>query len=319
MEKILIPASVPKNKKGEYEKNYRLLTNNTGHLLLIADDQKTEHLNDDFFGPGIDQADNNPEHLFQIAAASRGGILAAHPGLISRYGRDYAQLPYIIKINGKTNIGPNEEKDTSATWWDVADVIKFRAQSGLKIAGIGYTVHIGGKYETAILRAAAKAIFEAHQAGLTAVIWMYPRGKNVKEEDVHTIAGGAGVAVSLDADFVKVKYPYGTKDRTLTAKKFSEVVSAAGRTKVICVGGAKRTAKDLLTDLEGQMRLAGTSGVAMGRNLHQRSFAEANRLTAALGSIIFKKASAREALAIYSDKGKLSSHGQTRKKFLGLL
>jgi len=314
MKSITIPLSVPGNKKSEYLKNYRLLTNGRGNLLLIAGDQKVEHLNHDFFGSGISPEDKNPEHLFKIAAASHGGVLATHLGLISRYGRDYRSLPYVVKINGKTNIGLGE-KDSSRPWWSVNDIVKFKKQSGLKITAIGYTLYLGGLYEAKMLEEAARAIFEAHQAGLLAILWVYPRGKNIKEEDIHTIAGGAGVASLLDADFVKIKYPYHLKDKNSTATKFQEAVEAAGRTQIVCVGGDKRPVKEILEHLEKQMNIANTSGLAMGRNLHQRSLEEATRLSAALGAIIFHKKNAKEALAIYNKKTKKSERSF---RFLGL-
>lgn len=287
MREIKTPLSVPRDKRNEYHRNYRHLTNNSGHLLLIAGDQKVEHLNTDFFGVGISPEDNDPEHLFKIAAASHGGVLATHLGLISRYGQNYRTIPYIVKLNGKTNIGTGEEKNSSQIWWTIEDIIKFKKQSDLNIVGIGYTLYLGGQYEAKMLASAAQAIYRAHQVGLTAILWVYPRGKNIKEEDIHTIAGGAGVAAALDADFVKVKYPYGGKDKKAIAKKFREVTVAAGRTKVICVGGEKRSVKELLEYLELQMKIAGTSGLAMGRNLHQRPLKEATSFTASLGKIIF--------------------------------
>lgn len=310
-----IPLSVPGNKKSEYLKNYRQLTNNSGNLLLIAGDQKVEHLNDDFYGSGIAAADKNPEHLFKITAASRGGVLATHLGLISRYGRDYRSLPYIVKINGKTNLGAGE-KNSSKLWWTVDDIIKFKKQSGLKIAAIGYTLYLGGLFEAKMLKEAAQAVFAAHQAGLLSVLWVYPRGKNVKEEDIHTIAGAAGVAAALDADFVKIKYPYNAKNPKTTAVKFQEAVEAAGRTKVICVGGEKRPVKELLEHLANQINISQTCGLAIGRNLHQRSLEEAARLSAALGAIIFQGKSAGEALAIYNTKTKVKKPSSF--KFLGL-
>lgn len=286
---IKIPLSVPPTKKTEYRRNYEQATNKTGNLLLIAGDQKVEHLNADFSGPGISPEDNSPEHLFKLAAASNGGLLATHLGLISRYGQNYRQVPYLIKVNGKTNLGPNEDKDSSKLWWKVEDVINFKKQSGLKIVGIGYTLYLGGKYEAKMLAKVARAIWRAHQAGLIAILWVYPRGKNIKEEDIKIIAGGAGVAACLDADFVKVKYPYDSPDKQKTALKFLEVTKAAGRTKVICVGGDKRPLQDLLASVEKQINVSQTSGLAIGRNLHQRSLIEATKLTSALEKIIFKK------------------------------
>jgi len=312
MKNLRIPLTVPAKSRLEYQKNYSLLTANSGRLLLVAGDQKVEHLNKDFFGPGIAPEDNNPEHLFKIAAASKGGVLATHLGLISRYGDDYRQVPYIVKMNGKTNLGG--EKNSSRLWWRVEDIINFKKQSKLKIAGIGYTVYLGGEYEAEMLAEIAQGIYDAHQAGLTAVLWMYPRGKNIKEEDIKTIAGGAGVAAALDADFVKVKYPYDSKQKN-SAIKFREAVEAAGRTKIICVGGSKRSVKELLESVESQVKTAGTNGLAIGRNLHQRSLNEATRLSLALGAILFHDKTAKEALTIYNRKEPVMKKSS---KFLGI-
>lgn len=289
MLKIKIPLSVPKNKKKEYEKNYRNLTNNSGNLLLIAGDQKVEHLNGDFFGPGISLEDASPKHLFDITANSHGGALATHLGFISRYGNDYPELPYIIKINGKSNLGINEEKDSSPLWWEIEDIIKFKNDSGLKIAAVGYTVYLGTKNESQMLKEAAQLSFKAHQAGLLSIIWMYPRAKKINEDDIHTIAGGAGVAAALDADFVKIKYPYLAKDKKKAAQDFKEAVLAAGETKIICVGGDKRPEKEMLEFLKLQMEISGSTGLAIGRNLHQRSLKDASSLAQKMAKIIFKK------------------------------
>lgn len=284
-----IPLSVPAGKTSEYIKNYDLATNGSGRLLLFAGDQKVEHLNDDFYGQKISKEDAGPEHLFKIANQSSGALLATHLGLIMRYGKQYSKIPYLVKINGKTNLGLNDDKDSSRSWWDVNMVVNFKKQSGLKIVGIGYTVYLGGKNESQLLSEAAQAVYQAHQNGLIAVIWMYPRGKGIKEEDIHTIAGGAGVAACLGADFVKVKYPYGTRNSKQTAEKFKEVVAAAGNTKIICVGGNMRQVKEMLTTTKEQISISGTHGLAIGRNLHQRSLDNAVKLANDLSAVIHEK------------------------------
>ena len=313
---IKIPLSVAPDKKNEYIKNYTRLTGGTGRLLLIAADQKVEHLNDDFFGLNIAPEDNNPEHIFQIAAQSQGGILASHLGLIARYGKKYPQTPYLIKLNGKTNLEAQTEKNSSQLWWTVEDIVNFKKQSGLKIIGIGYTLYLGGHYEAKMLATIARAIYQAHQNGLMAVLWVYPRGPKIKEEDIHTIAGGAGVAACLNADFVKVKYPYSLKDKKSTAEKFQEVTRAAGETKVICVGGNKRPIKEILEHLEKQIKISQTAGLAFGRNLHQRSLPEAIRLLRAMEAIIFKNKSYQEAYKIYTQKE--ITKPKKNRSFLGI-
>ena len=72
--------------------------------MLFAGDQKAEHLNDDFFGRGIGPQDNDPEHLFRIASQANIGVFAAQLGLIARFGMDYPNVPYLVKLNSKTNL-----------------------------------------------------------------------------------------------------------------------------------------------------------------------------------------------------------------------
>ena len=100
------------------------------------------------------------------------------------------------------------------------------------------------------------------------------------------------------------------------AKKFKEVIESAGQTKVVCVGGEKKSAKELLIDLENQIKISGSSGLAIGRNLHQRSLDEASRLSRSLGAIIFNSVSASEAYKTYSQTTKTLKKGKS--KFFGL-
>lgn len=306
MPKIHIPLSVPKNKKGVYVKNFKTATRNTGRFLMLAADQKVEHLNDDFIGRGIPEEVSNPENYFKIAAQSQMGVLATQMGLLAKYGENYKKIPYMIKVNSKTNLIKKEFKDPFANCWiKFEDILKFKKQSGLNIVGVGYTVYIGSWYESEMFRQAASLIYEAHQEGMLAVIWMYPRGKAVKNEnDIHLIAGGAGVAVCLGADFVKVNYPYEGSTRK-TAEDFREVVTAAGRTGVICVGGEKQETKRFLQNVYFQTHLAGTRGNAVGRNIYQRPLEEAVRMANAIAAIALYNCPVREAYNIFLGKKEL--------------
>src|SRR6185503_17613312 len=93
------PVDVPETMRGEYEHNIRTATKDTGKLMLFAGDQKVEHMNDDFFGEGIAPDDADPEHLFRIASRARIGVFATQLGLIARYGHDYRDVPYLVKLN----------------------------------------------------------------------------------------------------------------------------------------------------------------------------------------------------------------------------
>lgn len=304
MEKVIVPLDVPAESRRKYVDNYFRITKGSGRLMLFAGDQKAEHLNDDFFGPGIDPQDGDPEHLFKIAERAKIGAFASQLGLIARYGMDYPDVPYLVKINSKTNLIKTTQADpNSPQWIDVGQVVRFKESAGLDILGVGYTVYLGSEHEGQMLSQAAQIVWQAHQAGLVTVLWIYPRGKAVKDEkDPHLIAGAAGVAATLGSDFVKVNYP--SKDGIIPAEAFREAVLAAGRTGVVCAGGKSTDARSFLQRLYDQIHISGAAGNATGRNIHQRPLSEAVRLCNAIYAVTVEDASADEAYSIYQGNGR---------------
>ncbi len=281
--KINTPLSVPKKYKKIYQKNFKEATFNTGKLFLFAGDQKIEHLSDDF-----SKKYNNEqvEHLFEIAENSKIGVFAAHLGLISRYGEKYKKIPYLVKLNGKSNLVKSQDPLSQALW-SVDDVSDFKKQSKLKIIGVGYTIYLGSEYENQMLKEAAQTIKQAHQNGMLAVLWIYPRGKNVKEEkSIEILSGAAGLGLCLGADFIKLNYPFGVKESD--AKKFQEVVIAAGNSGIICSGGEKINSEDFLKMIKNQIKISGARGCAIGRNLHQNKKSEAIKLANKIQKIVIE-------------------------------
>lgn len=302
MKTLSIPSDVPKDKQKTFEKNLETATHKTDRLMLFAGDQKVEHMNNDFFGEGISSDDANPEHLFRIASKARVGVFATQLGLIAKYGGDYKKIPYLVKLNSKTDLVKKDVADPrSFSWYSVNDVVQFKKTSGLNIVGVGYTVYSGSEFEGYMLHEAAQAVFHAHQNGLLSVLWMYPRGKSVADEkDPHLVAGAAGVAGCLGSDFVKVNYPKPKEgDR---AKALNEAVVAAGRTKLICAGGSSMEVKDFLQTLHDQIHVAGACGNATGRNIHQKPLDEAVRFANAVSALTYDNASVENAYAIYQGK-----------------
>jgi DhnA family fructose-bisphosphate aldolase class Ia len=206
---VIVPLDVPEELQKRYITNYETITRKSGRLMLFAGDQKVEHLNKDFYGEGISPDDSDPEHLFRIASRANIGVFATQLGLIARYGMDYPDVPYLVKLNSKTNLLKTSMSDPlSRQWLDVQQVVDFRESSGLQILAVGYTIYLGSEYEAAMLRQAAQIVYQAHRHGLISVLWIYPRGKAVKDEkDPHLIAGATGVAACLGSDFAKVNYP----------------------------------------------------------------------------------------------------------------
>jgi len=286
---IKVPLDVPP------EERLDMITQGTGRLCLFAGDQKVEHLNDDFYGPGIAEEDADPEHLFKIASRARIGAFASQAGLIMGYGMDYPDVPYIIKLNSKTHLVKRDQRDPLSTLWiTVEQVYRLKEQSGLKIAGVGYTIYPGSEFEHIMFHEAAQTVYQAHQRGLVVIIWAYPRGKSVEDEyDPHLIAGACGVAACLGADFVKVNYP--RKAGVNIPEAFKEAVLAAGRTRVICAGGYTKDPRDFLEELYQQIYISGARGNATGRNIHQKPLEEAVRFTNVVYAVTVENKTPQEA------------------------
>ncbi len=299
---VAVPADVLPEACETYIDNYLSATQGTGRLMLYACDQKIEHMNGDFFGEGIDPADNDPEHLFRIGAQGVVGVLAGQKGLVARYAADYPEINYLIKMNSKTNlIGTKQDDPYSPQLYSLESVLAMR-DAGVNIVGIGYTIYLGSEYEATMMGEAGELIAEAHAAGLIVVLWIYPRGKAVEnEKDADLIAGAAGVALCLGADFVKVNPPKAT-DGATSSELLARASEAAGRTGLVCAGGSTVDAKSFLTQLWEQIHVGGACGNATGRNIHQRSLDEAVRLTKAISAITLADYDVEEALDVFEGK-----------------
>lgn len=299
---VVVPLDVPKAVRETYIKNYLTITVESGRLMLFAGDQKVEHLNNDFYAEGIHQDDSDPEHLFRIAGQAKIGVFATQLGLIAGYGMDYPDVPYLVKLNSKTNLVKTSQADPfSKQWLDVQQVMDFRDNSGLNVLAVGYTVYLGSEHEAEILHQAAQIVYNAHQYGLITVLWMYPRGKAVTDEkDPHLIAGATGVAACLGSDFVKVNYP--EKEGHESREIFKEAILSAGRTKVVCAGGSSDNVGSFLRRLHDQIHISGAAGSATGRNIHQKSLDEAIRMCNAIYAVTVDGAGTEEALNIYHSK-----------------
>jgi class I fructose-bisphosphate aldolase len=301
-DQVRVPMDVPADARATYIDNYMKATRGTGRLMLFACDQKIEHMNKDFYGEGIDPADADPEHLFQIGRDGVIGVLAGQRGLVAQYAADYADINYLIKMNSKTNLVSTKQEDPySPQLTDLEAVLQLR-ENGVNVVGLGYTIYLGSEYEATMMAEASQLIAQAHEQGLLVVLWIYPRGKAVTaEKDRDLIAGAAGVALCIGADFVKVNPPLGTEDYT-AAEGLKVASTAAGRTGLVCAGGSTVDAPTFLTQLYDQIHVGGACGNATGRNIHQRSLDEAVRLTRAISAITLADYSVEDALEVFEGK-----------------
>ena len=299
---IRVPADVIPGERELYIDNYMKATRGTGRLMLFACDQKIEHLNKDFFGKDIHPDDADPEHLFKIGTQGVCGVVAGQRGLIARYALDYPSANYLVKMNSKTNLVKVDQDDPYSPQLTDIDAVLAMRDNGVNIVGLGYTIYLGSEYEATMMAEAGELIAQAHANGLIVVLWIYPRGKAVKvEKDPDLIAGAAGVALCLGADFVKVNPPSPTEEDGRTPAEALKVAStAAGRTGLVCAGGSTVDAETFLTQLYDQIHVGGAVGNATGRNIHQRSLDEAVRLTKAISAVTLADYSVADALAVFN-------------------
>jgi DhnA family fructose-bisphosphate aldolase class Ia len=296
---VTIPADVPRDMESTFISNYAKITKKTEHLLLFACDQKMEHLNNDFYGQGIHPDAMHVEHIFKIAHAGYVGALATHLGLIARYGKKYPHIPYIVKLNGKTDLIPAEHKDPySPSLWSVADALALKHDHGISICGVGYTLYLGSTYEPEMLAQAARIVHDAHRNGLVAILWIYARGEHVKENhDPLLTAGITGIAATLGCDFVKIKAPVPEAVLGL-AQSQAIAAAAAGNTKILYAGGPQTSTDQLFAHVHDSIVHGSVAGWAIGRNIFQHRLIDAIAITKGLHAILYEKKPVEYALKI---------------------
>jgi len=184
--------------------------------------------------------------------------------------------------------------------WDVEDVVYLAQAMNIPICGVGYTVYLGSVYEHDMLAEAARVVMKAHKHGLIAILWVYPRARHIEKHDTpELIAGAAGIAQVLGADFVKVHVPEtGSKEKDMQALAIAS--QAAGNTHLICSGGSRIDVAELIKNIAAQLSLGNTAGCAIGRNIFQRSYKEAVALTFALAALVYDGVAVQQAIDIFN-------------------
>jgi len=220
-----------------------------GRSMLLAYDQGLEH------GPSKDFDDRNIDPTFIMETAVKGGFngVIFQKGVAERFYN--GKVPLILKVNGKTSLPQGEP--VSRQVCSVEQAVSLGAKA------VGYTIYLGSAFEAEMLSEFGKVQEEAHERGLPAIAWIYPRGAAVQSDtSKEIVAYAARTGLELGADAVKIKY-------TGDSASFSWAVKAAGGVKVFMSGGPKApTDEDFLNQVRGVID-AGATGLAVGRNVWQ--------------------------------------------------
>ncbi len=220
-----------------------------GRSMLLAYDQGLEH------GPSADFDERNvdPAMIMETAAAGKFNGVVFQKGIAERFydGR----VPLIVKLNGKTSLPKGDP--VSRQVCSVEQAVSLGAK------GVGYTIYPGSEFESKMLREFGRIQEQAHERGLPAIAWIYPRGASVQNDtSKEIVAYAARAGLELGADAVKIKY-------TGDSASFSWAVKAAAGVRVFMSGGPKApTDEDFLKQVKGVMD-AGATGLAVGRNVWQ--------------------------------------------------
>ncbi len=263
-----------------------------GHMLILPIDQGLEHGPVDFF-PNPVSAD--PDFQFRLAKEGGYSGIALHIGLAEKYARKYAgQVPIVLKVNGKTRI-PSDSHALSPLTASVEDAVRIGADA------VGYTLYVGSPNQHTDIMQFKSVRAEAERFGMPVIMWSYPRGEAIAKkggrDSLYAVDYAARVACELGADVVKLNVPKDDPERRseqpapydeleLTyAERVRKVVDSAGKTLVLFSGGSKLGDEDLLHRARTCLE-QGATGLIFGRNLWQREWEDALRITKELKNLM---------------------------------
>ena len=237
-----------------------------GRSVLLAYDQGLEH------GPSTDFNDKNIDPTFIMDLAEKGGFngVIFQKGVAERFYN--GKVPLIVKVNGKSALVKGDPISRQVC------SVEYAVSLGAK--GIGYTIYLGSEHEAEMFAEFGKIQEQAHEHGLPAIAWVYPRGAAVANDTAKEIVSyAARAALELGADAAKIKY-------TGDSQSFSWAVKAGAGMKVFMSGGPKApTDEAFLRQVQGAID-AGATGLAVGRNAWQN--AEPLKMAESLRKVILE-------------------------------
>ncbi|GAC1472238.1 MAG: class I fructose-bisphosphate aldolase [Candidatus Dormibacteraceae bacterium] len=277
----------------------------TGYLSIFPVDQGIEHTAGASFAPNPIYFD--PAKIVELAIEGGCNAVASTFGVLGAVARKYAhRIPFICKIN-------HNELLTYPNHYEQILFGTVKEASEMGAVAVGATVYFGSADADRQLQEVAVAFHEAHQLGMTTVLWCYVRNNAFKVAGVNyeTAADLTGQAnhlgVTIQADIIKQKLPdtnrgfevigFGktsplvyeklTSDHPIDLCRYQVINSYMGRAGLINSGGESHGATDLKEAVRTAVinKRAGGIGLISGRKVFQRPMKEGVELLHAIQNV----------------------------------
>jgi putative autoinducer-2 (AI-2) aldolase len=186
--------------------------------------------------------------------------------------------PIILRVSGGTSMVGKDLANEGITT-SIEEAIRLNA------AAIGISVFVGSEYEKESLLNLGKLVDEGERYGIP-VMAVTAVGKELEKRDARYLALASRIAAELGARVVK----------TYWCENFEKVTTGCPVPVIMAGGPMVETELEVFQFVHDGMQ-KGAIGVNLGRNIWQNEFPVA--MIKAIRAIIHKKATAREALAVY--------------------
>ena len=224
-----------------------------GRSVVFAFDHGVEH------GPSVFPEEHLDPRVILSKVVDAGVDAVMMPPGSARLTADIwsGRASLIVKVTGKTNMRPEDERLLQSPIAGVRDAVALGAD------GVAATVYWGSQYEDVMLERWSMIRMEAEEYGMPVLQLAYPRGPAIEDRyRVEIVMYGARAAAETGADLIKTYY-------TGSTESFSRVVRAASGVPVLMSGGAKASSVVEFLEKVYSVMEAGGRGVVVGRNVFQ--------------------------------------------------
>lgn len=217
--------------------------------------------------------------LKKLVAGGADAILTSY-GLATRFAAEIAQLGLILRLDvGGTKMG---KMGPGSQYFQVEDALRIGADA------VAVSAFPGTPEEKETMKMLAKVIMEAHRWGLPVMAEMQPGGFDAGPEfcTPEIIGLSARIAAEFGADWVKIPY----------TKQFQQVMQTC-YVPAVMLGGVKVNDQRRLFETVWEAKQAGSSGIAIGRNIFQAD--DPGAVVKALNAILHHNSNVDEACVVY--------------------